>query len=176
MNEAQARVFFALWPDPGVQAALADWAQCLHRKLHGKAVDAAAIHLTLAFVGEVPAPRLAALHAIGARRSAQAFELAIDQVGCWPHNAVAWAAPETVPAALLELYGEIALDLRADGFRVDTRPYLPHVTLLRRAVCGELNWSPREPIRWRVERFVLVQSQISSLGSHYTEIGSWSLR
>ncbi|HZP91880.1 MAG TPA: RNA 2',3'-cyclic phosphodiesterase [Burkholderiales bacterium] len=176
MSEEQRRVFFALWPGAGVQAALADWASRLQRKLHGKSPQAATIHLTLAFVGEVPVSRLPALQAIGAGQSGRAFDLAIDSVGCWPHNAVAWASPETVPAALLELYGGLAMNLRAEGFRVDTRPYLPHITLLRRATCRELDWRPSEPIRWRVERFVLVQSQISSQGSNYTEIGSWPLR
>ena len=56
-----ARVFFALWPDADARVALAALAREIAARTKGRAPPAANLHMTLAFIGEVPPERIGAL-------------------------------------------------------------------------------------------------------------------
>jgi 2'-5' RNA ligase len=57
---------------------------------------------------------------------------------------------------------------------MDTRPFNPHVTLVRKAECAPLPDST-PIIDWQVEDFVLVRSTLAPDGSRYETIGRWPL-
>ena len=59
------RIFFALWPDAGARDALSALARDTAAQTGGRAPSAGNLHLTLAFLGDVAAARIAALHALG---------------------------------------------------------------------------------------------------------------
>lgn len=67
-RDGSLRLFFALEPDPAVRRALASLARALARATGGRVPQAEILHLTLAFLGQVPAGRHAELAAIGADR------------------------------------------------------------------------------------------------------------
>lgn len=175
MSQAQFRVFFALWPEPGLQSALAAWAKVLQRELGGRLTRAGTIHLTLAFVGEVDAKGLDVLRAIGGRSNGATFDLSIDRVGCWPHNGIAWAGSAATPSSLSALVGDLRAQLGREGFCVENRSFEAHITLLRKARCAPLKWQPPESLVWPVRRLVLVRSVLDADGSTYSELGSWLL-
>ena len=164
------RLFFALWPDAAATAALADVAAELAQLTGGKAVAAAKIHLTLAFLGEVEESRLAQALAAGAGVRCPAFDVALDQVGSFRGARVAWAGCSRPPAELVELQSALAGELVRRGFALDDRPYAAHVTLARK-VARALARKSTTPIGWRARALSLVRSEKGS----YANLAEWSL-
>ena len=168
----KARVFFALWPESGVQSSLHRHAGELHRQLGGKLTRQESIHLTLVFLGDVALDRLDEARAAGARAGFEPFNLNIETAGCWTHNRIAWLAPLATPAPLLALVNGLEAALNQAGFNFDVRPYAPHITVLRKARCRSMD-ATLTPVEWRVQDFVLVRSALDSAGSRYRIIGRW---
>ena len=81
-----ARVFFALWPPPESARQLADVADSFATRSGGRATSQENIHLTLAFIGDVPVERLADLERAAREMRGEAFALTLDRFGIWRHN------------------------------------------------------------------------------------------
>lgn len=132
------------------------------------------LHLTLVFIGGVTPVQLAALCEVADRVRAMPFEFSLDRVGCWRHNHIAWAGCSIVSPGLLELQAVLWQSLAKVGFPTEERPYVPHVTLLRNARCGEL--PPLEfPVRWQALEFDLIESHLSDHGARYRVLDRWPL-
>jgi 2'-5' RNA ligase len=168
----RARVFFALWPDPGVQSRLHGNGRELQRRLGGKLTREESVHLTLVFLGDVGLDRLDLLHEIAAAVDFEPFTLEVDSAGFWPHNQIAWLAPRSMPQSLLVLVEALRGGLMAAGFRVETRAYAAHITVVRKAQRRPFD-PVVPPVEWPVEEFVLVRSTLDSGGSRYSAIGRW---
>lgn len=166
-------MFFALWPDEQARAALGTLIRELSVDCGGRAVRAANLHLTLAFLGDVPAPRIPLIaHTVDAIR-VEPFALEFDECGYWRHNRIVWAGATQCPAALHELVDALGETLQAHGFRREVREYVPHITLLRDA-----RRAPKKgmdgPIGWRAMGFTLVQSVRRERVLAYEIVRSWS--
>ncbi len=170
-----ARLFFAIWPDGAVRDQLDKVSLGLHQACGGRRTRAATVHLTLAFLGEVELGRIPTLLELASRVVGTAFELRLTRFDWWRKKRIAWAAPEQVPAALSALVEDLAVRLKEADFRIDERPYSPHVTLVRKADCRLADFSA-SPVEWPVEEFVLVRSVMSENGSSYETIGRWPLQ
>lgn len=133
------------------------------------------LHLTLAFLGEVDAVRLAAAQAVADGIVAEPFDFAIDRLGCWRHNHIVWAGCGAPLPALGALAECLTARLRAEGFRLDDRPFAPHVTLLRDASCPEALPVLENSVAWRVGEFVLVESRTSPQGADYAVLARYPL-
>jgi 2'-5' RNA ligase len=168
------RVFFALWPDDEVRAALALAARRMHRVLHGRRTRDESIHLTLAFVGEVDIESFGRLMALPADVLTPRFRLTLDRWDCWPRNRIGWAAPSHIPVPLRQLAENLAAWLRDGGFDAERIEFTPHVTLLRDAQYAAMP-EPLAPIEWQVEDFVLVRSELLPKGAHYEIVARWRL-
>lgn len=152
---ADARLFIALWPTPAVRRALAA-EQRLWPWPAGAALTAAdKLHLTLHFIGAVPASRVAAV-AEGLRRPCPRFTLLIDHAAVWPNRCAVLGASE-VPAPLAALHGALAEALRGMQLPVETRALRPHVTLARKARGAVAPAAPLA-LRWPVRGYTLMQS------------------
>lgn len=153
---ATVRLFTALWPDERLRGAIAAWQDEWQWPRQAARVKAEGLHLTLHFLGDVAAPRVAEI-ARGLRAPAEPFELSLGQGEVWP-NGVAVLRPLATPPALQRLHATLAEAIARLQVPVDPRPYKPHVTLARRAhaarapQCGpDLAW----PVR---DGYVLVRS------------------
>ncbi|MFP5409127.1 MAG: RNA 2',3'-cyclic phosphodiesterase [Gammaproteobacteria bacterium] len=167
------RLFFALWPDDATREALNRTGKWLHQHWGGRRMRADTLHLTLAFLGSTPVDRLDTLFACADAIQSDAFELTLDQPGYWRHNRIGWLGASETPPPHLELVGALNSRLLEAGFPVDTRPHVPHVTLLRNAASGEV---PKcTPVRWTASDFVLVASRTESSGAQYEVIRRWPL-
>ncbi len=171
-EEARIRVFFALWPDAVTATALHGRGRHLHARCGGRVMRRDTLHLTLAFLGDVPATRLEVLNRLAARLKGEAFDLVLDRSGSWQRNRIVWLAPATMPAALAALVKALAEALGAAGFRVEARPFSPHITLLRNAHAAPPD-DAFVPLRWRVGGFALVASERRSEGACYRVLGRW---
>jgi 2'-5' RNA ligase len=164
------RLFFALWPDPPLRAALAGIAAVLRGSCGGRLPPARNLHLTLAFLGDVPPSHLPELAALTAGIPLRPFTVILDRIGWWPRQRLAWAGAQDCPAGLEALAGTLAAELHAAGFRSERRPFVPHVTLLRDAQRAPPQTVAELP-PWKVTQFVLASSEPSVRGVAYRIVG-----
>ena len=173
-----ARLFFALWPDATARAALAMRAAEAAAVSQGaRPVRAENLHLTLAFLGAVPAQRLGDVLAAAARVQSPAFGFTLDHLEHWSGADVLCAIPQAAPPPLALLAAQLRDALRALQLPVDARPYRPHVTLCRKARAAPagrpLAMTPATP--WRARGFVLAESPHDAGRSAYRIRASWPL-
>jgi len=166
------RVFFALWPDPPATAALAAAAVELAALAGGKAVPAAKIHLTLAFLGDVGEDRLEIARSAASRLRCKAFDVALDQAGSFRGARVAWVGSRKPARGLVELHAALIGELAACGFPPDERPYTPHATVARK-IGRPVERRAIAPIEWRARELSLVESDLGR-GS-YNTLAGWDL-
>lgn len=149
------RLFIALWPGPAVRRALAACRDAQPWPPGARPTADGQLHLTLHFIGAVPADRVDEVAAALALPSS-AIELVLDRVEAWPRGLVV-LCPTAIPPALERLHGDLAAALHRLALPVESRPLRPHVTLARRASpCPPLTLPG--PVRWRPHGHVLVQS------------------
>lgn len=168
------RVFFALWPDAPLRSLLCELSREVAREGGGRPTAPQLIHLTLAFLGEQPPPRVEALRGAGAEVRAAAFALTLDAVGGFARTGIAWLGAHAPQPGLAALHAALAAALRSRGFAVDDRPYVPHLTLARRSAATTAR-RLAQPLVWRVSSFALVESVLGREASTYRTIAEWPL-
>jgi len=167
------RLFFALWPDDAVRAALVRAAE--HPRLaRGRRVRAENLHVTLLFLGDTAPGQRTCAEQLAETVRASPFTLVIDQSGWWRRPQVAWVGCAEVPEALSGLVAHLRAGSKGCGFSPEERPFAVHVTVARR-VLREPTAVPLDPIRWAVDRFSLVESSLSPGGSAYRVLRTWPL-
>ena len=97
------RLFYALWPDDTVRAALAN----LQTVVSGRKTPYENLHLTLAFLGEQPAASLAVLEKILADLAVPEMKLTLDRIGYFKQSRIAWAGMHAVPDELFKLQRQL---------------------------------------------------------------------
>jgi 2'-5' RNA ligase len=167
----QHRVFFALWPDDATRTAISRATREAVRACGGRPIAKERLHLTVWFLGELTASRLALARSVAPVRVG-AFDLTLDAIGVWPESRILWLAPLAPPEALAELEARLGDGLDERGFLAEERIYRPHVTLARRARPIE---AAVEPVRWRVEDLALVESLQDGRNVHYEVLERWPL-
>lgn len=169
------RLFYALWPDDQVRTELARWSERCRLASGGRPTRTPNLHATLAFLGGVDPARLPALLRIGCRLRSAAFDLCLDHIAYWPRNRIVHAGASQPPQALGTLARLLGMRLSEVGHRVDQRPYVPHVTLLRDAY-SPLHVMDVEPLLWRVNHMLLVESVRAGSGQVYRPLHRFMLR
>ena len=180
------RVFFALSPGERSRSCLSAVADDLAVRLGGRAMAKETLHLTLAFVGEVRLDRLPELMAVASdvaqsmSEASAAGLLVLDRLRYWPSGKMLWATCDHCPPRLGALADELAGRLLASGYILELRPWLAHVTLLRRIAAlphdAELDLLKNAPVRWSYRDFVLLRSRLGPGGSVFERLGRWALR
>ncbi|HWH33682.1 MAG TPA: RNA 2',3'-cyclic phosphodiesterase, partial [Egibacteraceae bacterium] len=144
--------------------------------------DPAGWHLTVVFLGWVPADRVDAVERALGRAAARVppFTLALTGAAGSFRSGVAWAELEEQPALArlaAAAAGELGAVVELPG---EGRPFRAHLTLARAgrrpAEAREVAGSYRGPAsRWDVERVVLMRSHLSKSGARYETVGAWPL-
>ncbi len=124
--------FFAVDPDDAVRARLGEVLAACRAEVDAKWQLASKLHLTLVFLGEPKAERLATLEALVTPVAARhaPFQLALAGAGQFTTArapSVLWLGVEGALTALRALQAELAQALATDL----ERPYVPHLTLAR---------------------------------------------
>jgi 2'-5' RNA ligase len=171
--EATRRLFFALWPDAEIRAALDALArQQIHKQ--AKRVAGDNLHITIAFPGAVTARVQECLEAAAGKLKGAPFELVIDRLGYWPGPRILWAAPAHTPPELWSLAASLRDILAACGLEPENRPYQVHITLARKTGRA-LTVTRVAPIRWSIRQFCLVESVSEPAGVRYQVLRFWPL-
>lgn len=130
------RAFVALELPEAFADEVGELARALAATCEGRFVRPGSHHLTLAFLGEVgEAEARRAMDALDAAcAGAGAVELASAGLGSFGRgrDATLWLGVEKNPE-LAALSGRLREELLASGLGFDEKPFLPHVTLARRA-------------------------------------------
>lgn len=149
------------------------------------------IHLTLRFFGDTQPELVPALQAALARSVSGLgpVELELDDLGVFP-NAVAprviWVGLRGALEVLQTLQQRLESEARALGFRPETRPFTPHLTLgrvnqLRAPEKQKLAQLLKErvvsaPGPFVLDQLSLIKSDLKPMGAIYTPLGSAWLR
>lgn len=155
-REATLRLFTALWPDRATRQALAACRDTVPWPPGARPTPTGKLHMTLHFLGAVPASQVPALQAALAV-PVPAFDLRLDVVKAWPGGLVV-LQPADVPAALAGLHAALGTALRSVGLPVEQRAFRPHVTLARHALASTTLPAVAAPLPWRVDGHALVHS------------------
>lgn len=174
---ATARVFFGLWPSPELAGQLTAIAEAAAGQFGGRPTRLDTIHLTLAFLGDIPETQLPTLCDVARRVAFRPFELSIDQVGFWPRQRLLWAGCHASLPALADLVADLREGLIQAGFSAydHERTFIPHVTLVRKIPASSAADITHRlphvaPLRWPCQAFVLVRSQLAVSGSRYQTV------
>ena len=142
------------------------------------------LHFTLAFLGETDRLDDAAAAAEAVRTLPQ-FELAVGSRGAFPNMSrprVLWIGATDGAAALTTLAEALAAALRERGFKLEDRPFQPHLTLGRAKPNGArearraLEALPKSTLaRFQVREFALVQSVLGGSGATHTALRTFAL-
>ncbi len=165
-GNATRRLFFALWPDEPTRQQLVRETRRVVQRCGGKPVPPAHYHVTLAFIGNLPAERFDDIVAAGRATAAAQLELLFDRVGYWSRPRVLWAAPSRCPPALHALVSMLWDRLCAVGLEPEARAYQPHLTLCRK-VGRTVETKLAQPVPWSANGFVLVESVVVDGRSSY---------
>lgn len=169
------RLFFALWPDPGMRARLNDRVIPALEGLPGRRVPLENWHVTVAFLGTVSRACQACVEALAERVRCTAFTLNLDHYGYWARPQVVWLGASVCPAPLQNLVRDLGVGLHDWGVETDARPFAVHLTVLRK-----VEIRPRLPpsgvLAWTVDSLALVESRQLARGSGYHVIRDWPLR
>lgn len=142
------------------------------------------LHLTLAFLGEVPAEQVALAKQIARNLRTGPFTLQVKGLGCFgnPEKPEAlWAGVEQ-EALVARLHEQLATSLAERGFTIKNRPFKPHITLSRfkRGESGSVEalLKAHQSTMFGtlpVTCFALFESTPSPQGSVYTVLERFSL-
>lgn len=154
-----------------------------------KWVDAKSIHLTLKFLGGVPASRLELVSAALAKvaQAMRPLTLVVKGLGVFPdarRPRVAWVGLEGDVDRLAQLQQAIDTALTPLGFAKEDRPFVPHLTLARlredmpppeRAGFGQRYLAAHlEPlVPFKVDSLNLMKSQLTPRGAVYSRLGKF---
>lgn len=186
------RIFFAVVPGSKTLERLADVMDVLRRRAKSEDirwVGPEQLHFTLKFLGEQPEERVS--DAISAARKAAVlcspFEIALGGLGGFPtvmRPRVVWVGTASGAEPFIELAARLDRELSKVEFAPESRPFVPHLTLARtksregeqaaaQAIeqAGEVGDFEPE----RVDRFVLMQSQLSRTGASYSVVEEFVL-
>lgn len=167
-------LFFALWPPPATRKSLMAIAQTLQAACGGRSPDRGNLHLTLAYLGRIADDRQQALCDLGSGIRVAPFVLSLEPIGWWRRQRLVWIGTTQVPSGLALLAAALGRQLRASGFRTESRAFVPHVTLLRDARREPPATNPWS-LSWPVRRFVLARSNPGPLGVRYDILKTFQL-
>ena len=165
------RLFFALWPGNTLRKQLKVNLHNAKQHCEGRALVPANLHMTLAFVGNVPANKIQELEGMADKVKMQPLSFMLDHSGYFKRPQVLWLGTHDVPQALTELSDTLVQGCRDCGYKMEDRPFRPHVTLMRKVK----RHCPIDvmPVEWSAKEFVLVESCSTPGGVQYTVLKRW---
>jgi 2'-5' RNA ligase len=169
---ATIRCFVALQPDDAARQRLdaiaGEWQARLPaaRRMRGDN-----LHLTLAFIGALEADRAGEVAARLAALPQAPVDWTLGAVGAFGGARVLWAGGSD--AQLDALAARVRALLDELGVRFDRKPFVAHVTLLRklpREAVREADGAIEPPLRWHAGAAVLLQSLTGAEGTRYVPV------
>ena len=145
------------------------------------------IHLTLKFLGDI-SPLQVEKFSEAASRSVEdfgPFKIVLEHTGVFPPHGsprVLWIGVNDLEGKLGELHARLEDAAARSGFQKEARPFHPHLTLARlrkpqhaRTLAAAHKAMEFEPAEIAVSELLVIRSELSTTGSHYTTISQHPL-
>lgn len=133
--QQELRCFIGLWPEPKAAQHLGQIAVQTQQRYGGRAMLAAHMHLTLAFMGASPVGRLQRLLPELQELNWPALSLTLNHTGVFERAGVLWLGPDSAQTHVLEQlqqrHEQLWQLLQVLGWTRTERHFVPHVSLLR---------------------------------------------
>ncbi|MFC3283932.1 RNA 2',3'-cyclic phosphodiesterase [Litchfieldella rifensis] len=152
------RLFFGLWPDEALRHQLATLARQVQGTCGGRCPREEAMHLTLAFLGDVSPAQASRLITLTQHFDCPAGEWTLDHFGHFRRSGILWLGSQSPAPGLETLYRNLWKALVVRGFTPPKRPFLPHVTLLRKVRRPNMATLPDIHVDWRYNQLKLIHS------------------
>ena len=159
------RLFIAAQPH-GAEDALAETIALLRDGVRGRFVAPDSLHVTLAFLGDVPAARVedaAGALSCACARMPGPFDVRLGGLGSFGKRsrATLWQGVDDDNGELAELAAAVRGKLDARGFDFDRKRFRAHITLMRNADLSHGALPAPFPADARIEDAVLFRSDLS---------------
>ena len=164
------RLFLALMPPPALRRRLGELAERAHAHCGGRRVSDESLHLTLAFLGEIPDEQAEALSTWVEGLDVPGGEWHLDAWGAFRRPGIVWVGSQTPDRALVSLQAALWHDLERQGITGPPSRFIPHVTLLRGARRLETAGLTRPDLTWRYRQVALLRSFTDPHGARYTAL------
>jgi 2'-5' RNA ligase len=190
----QVRTFIAIELDETIRIALADLQERLKAKVPRDSVrwvKPEGIHLTLKFLGNVPANRIEEVERVLTRSCAgfSAFSFSVGGLGCFPNPRrprVVWVGVQEESETLKRLQKAIEEGMERLGFPPEGRRFHAHLTLgrtQRRASSGDVRRLGQlveetnigELGQMEARAVSLMKSDLKPMGAVYTQLAAVEL-
>lgn len=171
------RMFFGLWPDPATRATFAGEDRTVFSGNGGKMVPPEEYHVTLRYLGEVPAPLVPAVEALGeqAARVIAPTMIEFDRVEWWKEAKALVRVASTLPRPLFDLDQALQVGLRSAGVACDAKPLKLHLTLVRNLPPHPLGTGAVVPLAWDADSLALIEGSSDPSGPRYRVRKQWKL-
>jgi RNA 2',3'-cyclic 3'-phosphodiesterase len=182
--EKMIRAFIAFdLPEPLLTALEKGQAELGKQMHHLKPVRAQSIHLTVRFLGEIPAEKVYKVGAAIEKACGhlRPFELTCKGIGGFPDlksPKVVWAGLTGAERELAQVHVAVSAELKKIGFPIEKKPFSPHLTLFRiksQKQLGALrkratSMADRKFGKFTCDTLVLYQSELKPEGAVYTKL------
>lgn len=172
------RLFIAVDLPESMMEALAETQAELRARIKGRYCAPNTLHVTLAFLGDVPAARIPdiedAMRAAAERH--EAFGARLGELGHFGkrREATLWQGFAD-PKPFEELARDLRTELADRGMDFDTKKPKAHITLMRRADLSSGELPMPECEAGRIDVFTLYRSELTQDGPIYTALNTCEL-
>ena len=173
------RLFFALWPTAEEARALSAAAAPVIAASDGRAVPQENLHVTLAFLGQVPPARTTELAALtrrvaaGGAHGVPSLALRFERLAYW-HEPQILCALSDAAAPVAALAAALQGEAGAAGFFPDLKPFRAHVTVARKVTRAAPS-ATLASVQWTCAQFALVESRTAATGAVYSVLETFLL-
>jgi 2'-5' RNA ligase len=184
---AVVRAFVCVSPDEAAAGEIADFARGLKKFSGFRWAARESLHVTLKFLGEMPAERVTRLDTNLSRVGGfRPFAVGVSEAGVFPDMSsprVLWLGVGDGRDELTRLAALVDRAAAAAGCEPERRVFHPHLTLARSRGSGPgvMTSELAEALAafpgasWMCENFVLMRSELSPRGAKYTPIARFPL-
>ncbi len=173
-RQTTLRCFVALQPDADARDRLEELARAQHAHFpNARLIRRENLHLTLAFISALDAAAAKQLAEHLAEQTFYPFDWALVAMGGFERARVLWAGSED--ARLQAMAARVRRLLDTLDIRYDRKPFVAHVTLLRklpRDATRTASTRIEPPVLWRAAAPVLLQSMTEPRGTRYRPVAA----
>lgn len=163
----------------------------LKSQLHdipGRAVPSPNWHFTLHFLGDVEEENEKLLIEELKKRESnmelgKSFEITVTHLGAFPtlrYAKIMWVGIKKGTEEMTDVAAKIGESLKQLHFKVDERPYVPHLTIARfqrpKNLTGWLEHHSLKSVNMKVEEIILYESILGEGGSQYNKRETFFLK
>ncbi|WJG09971.1 RNA 2',3'-cyclic phosphodiesterase [Aliiglaciecola sp. LCG003] len=142
---------------------------------YDSAVPARNFHITSVFLGQVNNHQMDALCSNIDNYEIRPFSLTFDTLGFWSKPRILWLGTTHTDSAAIAINKQLSDFSKQAGITIQTRPYVPHITLIRKAKDNPPAALIEPQFAIKVDKLHLFESVSGKQGVHYPIRQTWTM-